>query len=283
MKFARFCLISSLMIYLAGVNPAAAADSMLWTTSFGYGGSLVNSGTNNQSIPPYAILRDITMSVPKTNPDVLIVGLRFDGTFDSAPLSTDKALLTGLRLFWPSQNCSYQNQCDGMIYLTAPNSWTGTYPISPSTARVTTYTLAQKTSAETPPLTNTNCPAPWWIDKSDLLHSAINFQLSITCLKLPADIYAYGFAGANIGITPVPYNFTHISDALNPVWQLAANAYSTHGGASSVGTPYITPAPPKVLNYVVCKKGKVTKNVPGANSNCPKGYLKQVSPPAGSN
>jgi len=282
MKFIYFFLVSALMFTLVGVNPAEADDSMLWSTSFGYGGSLVNSGTNGQSIPPYAVLRDITLSVPKTNPDVLIVGMRFDGTFDDAPFSTDKALLTGLRLFWPNENCSYQNQCDGMIYLTGPTSWTGTYPSSPSTSQVTTYALAQKTNAVTPPLTATNCPAPWWIDKSDSLHSAIDFQLSITCLKLPADIYAYAFAGANIGLTPVPYNFTHVSDALNPFWQLAANAYSAHGGASSVGTPYITTSPQPVPNYIVCKKGKVTKKVLGAKAVCPKSFTRQALPLANS-
>ena len=282
MKLINFGLISVLMFALVGVNPAAADDSMLWSTSFGYGGSLVNSGTNIQSIPPYAVLRDITMAVPKTNPDVLIVGMRFDGTFDNVPLSTDKGLMTSLRLFWPSQNCVYQNKCDGMIFLTGPTSWTGTYPTSPSTSQVRTYSLAQKTNVENPPLNATSCAAPWWIDKSDSAHSAIDFQLSITCLNLPADIYAYASAGANIGVTPVPYNFTHVSDALNPFWQLAANAYSVHGGASSVGTPYITPSPQPVPNYIVCKKGKVTKKVLGAKAVCPKGYTKQVLPSANS-
>ena len=229
---------------------------------------------NSQAIPPYAILREITMSVPRGNPDALIVGLRFDGTFDSDPLSKDKGLMTGLRLFWPTPNCAYQNQCDGMIYLSGPTSWTARYPTAPATPQVATYTLAQKTNLETPPLTATSCPALWWIDKSNSAHSAIDFQLSITCLKLPADIYAYGSAGASLGVSPIPFNFTHVSDALNPFWQLAANAYASRGGASSVGKPYVTPTPQVAVNYFICKKGKQTRKFAGSVVSCPKGYVK---------
>jgi hypothetical protein len=282
MKFARFSLISILMVYLAGVNPAAADDSMLWTASIGYHGATVNSGTDVLAIPSYARLRDLTFSVPKSNPDVLIVGLRFDGVFEASPLAPEKKLIANVRIWSSGFSCIYSNSCDQVVLFSVPSSWSDKYPIGPSTYTVPVFNMPQaKTTYQS--VTNTNCNAPWWIDKSDPLHSAIDFQLSITCLKIPADINAYGAAGADIGVTPVPYNFTFPATTTNPYWQLAANAFTAHGGNSSVGAPYITPAPSKVLNYVVCKKGKLTKNVPGANSKCPKGYLKQVSPPAGSN
>ncbi len=281
MKLINFGLISVLLFVLVGVNPAEADDSMLWTTSIGYHGATVNNGTDILAIPSYARLRDLTFSVPKSNPDVLVVGLRFDGVFETSPLAADKKLNANVRIYGVAPNCIYDNKCDEAILFSVPSAWNDKYPIGPSANTVPVFYLPQtKTTYQT--VTNTNCNAPWWIDKSDPLHSAIDFQLSITCLKIPADINAYGAAGADIGVTPIPYNFTMPAGTTNPYWQLAMNAYSANGGASTVGTPYITPSPQPVPNYIVCKKGKVTKKVLGAKAVCPKGYTKQVLPSANS-
>jgi hypothetical protein len=274
MKLARLSLISVLILSLVGANPVAADDSMLWTTSIGYAGAVVNSGTDVLAIPSYARLRDLTFSVPKLNPDVLVVGLRFDGVFETSPLGADKKLIANVRIYGIAPTCIYNNNCDQVIVFSVPSVWNDKYPISPSATTVPVFYLPQaKTTYQT--VTNTNCNAPWWIDKSDPSHSAIDFQLSITCLKIPADINAYGAAGADTGVTPIPYNFTKPAGTTNPYWQLATNAYTASGGASTVGKPYITPSPQPAPNYIACKKGKVTKKILGANAVCPKGYTKQ--------
>jgi len=269
--------VISIFFTLFTIVPAAADDSMLWTTSIGYNGVRVNPGTDIQSLPEYIRLRDITFSVPKVNPDVLIVGIRFDGTFDAAPLSADRKVSAGLRLFGPSAICVYDNTCTKYVYVQSPGSWSSKYPTSPSFSTVPTYFLG-KGDNTSESLTDSKCPAPWWIDKSDPLHSAIDFQLSISCLQLPNDTYAYAFAGADTGVTPTPYNFTTTSHAVNPYWALAASAYASHG-PSSVGSPYITSTSQALPNSVTCKKGKLTKKIVGARSLCPKGYTKQVAKP----
>ena len=265
--------LTSLLLTLTCVISATADNSMLWSTSIGYNGVKVNPGTDMQSLPSYIRLRDITFSVPKINPDVLIVGIRFDETFDATPLSVDKKVSTGLRLFSPSANCVFDESCTKYVYIQAPSNWGLKYPTIPTTNTVPTYYLGKGDNSSNS-LTDAKCPAPWWIDNSDPLHSAIDFQLSITCLNLPNDTYAYAFAGADIGVTPTPYNFTTTSHALNPYWSLAASAFASHG-SSSVGSPYITPPPQAVPNYVLCKKGTVTKKIVGAKSVCPKGFVKQ--------
>jgi hypothetical protein len=276
MKLARFSLIAVLLISLGGVNSAVADDSMLWSTSIGYGGAVTNSGTDVLAIPSYARLRDLTFSVPKLNPDVLVVGLRFDGVFETSPLAADKKLLANVRIYGTAPTCIYNNNCEQVVFFSVPSVWSDKYPISPSANTVPVFYLPQaKTNYQT--TTNTNCNAPWWIDKSDPSHSAIDFQLSITCLKIPADVNAYGAAGADIGVTPIPFNFTKPAGTTNPYWQLASNAYTANGGASSAGKPYISPIPQPAPSYIVCKKGKVTKKILGAKAICPQGYIKQVT------
>jgi len=123
------------------------------------------------------------------------------------------------------------------------------------------------------------CPAPWWIDNSNPQYGAVDFQLSITCLGLPRDIFAYSLAGANLTLTPNLFNFTQLDDAVNPFWELASTAYASHGGLSGVGTPYITsPNPAKPIqppSFITCKKGKILKKITGGKSLCPNGYSKQ--------
>jgi len=92
MKKSLIFVVLLSILPLMGINRAFADGSMLWSTSIGYGGRRVNTGTDVTAIPQYARVRDITFSVPKANPDVLIVGIRFDGPFDISPLGSDKQL-----------------------------------------------------------------------------------------------------------------------------------------------------------------------------------------------
>ena len=268
-------LFSLFLLPMYFINSASADDSMLWTTSIGNQGVIVNSGTDVLAIPSYARLHDLTFSVPKSNPDVLVVGLRFDGVFDASPLSADKNLIANVRIWSVAPNCIYNDNCDQVIVFSVPSVWNEKYPVGPTASTVPVFYLHQaKTTYRTD--TNTNCDAPWWIDKSDPRHSAIDFQLSITCLKIPADINAYGAAGADIGVTPIPFNFTQATGTTNPYWQLATDAYTANGGASAVGKPYIAPVPQPAPNYILCRKGKVSKKISGKKAFCPKGYTKQV-------
>ena len=279
-KFFIFAVVLS-MLPLITINPASADSSILWSTSIGYGGRRVNTGVDVSAIPPYARLRDISFSVPKVNPDILIVGIRFDGPFDNSPMGSDKQLSANIRIYSHTKYCIYDNTCDKYVFVGAPSTWNSSYPYSPSSASVTTYFLGKgDTSGEAPK--DAKCPAPWWIDNSSPQYGAIDFQLSITCLGLPSDIFAYAVAGASLSLTPNLFNYTQLDDAINPFWELAATAYVSHGGLSGVGTPYMTPPNPVIpmqppISFIMCKKGKILRKVTGAKSLCPKGYSKQPS------
>jgi hypothetical protein len=290
---------------------SSADDSMLWSSINGYFGAQTNTGVDIRSIPEYARVHDLSFSVPKSNPDVLVVGVRFDGPFDSAPLSASKNLFVGIRILSPNRNCVFDNTCAKALYIAAPKSWSSSYPYVP-TAGITVDVKNYGTGGEQNEYKNTNCPAPWWIDTSDSDHHALMFQLSITCLGIPQTAIAYGIAGADVGITPIPYNFTGYASMDNPYWQLAAAAYDLRGGVSGVGKPYtsvrvtapVTTAAPgtnaDVLNsatslvdsinnqidqlkstldkkqtkkyQLACKKGAAIKYVRGSAPKCPSGY-----------
>jgi hypothetical protein len=116
--------------------------------------------------------------------------------------------------------------------------------------------------------TPTGCQAPWWIDQSDPSFDAIAFQLSITCLNIPKDMYGYAYASADIGIKPLPYNYTTPTELPNSFWQLAAPAYTKNGGKAGVTKPYNG----VVTKTITCTKGKLKKQVSGTSPVCPKGY-----------
>lgn len=274
MKSLRLILVG-ILINLSIINSANADDSMWWETTIGYSGAVVNSGTDVRSIPMYARVRDLSFSVPKSNPDVLIVGLRFDQKFDDKPLEQSKNLLAGIRLAnGKVPTCIYNNKCDQVLYFTAPSFWNDKYPVAPSTESVYVYRIPQNQVGDNElPAQNTYCPSLWWIDRNQSSYDSIKFQLSITCLGIEKVMTAYGFAGADIGITPIPFGFTSVATADNPYWQLAKSAYENNGGESSVTKPYISPK--KIpTKYLSCKKGTKTKlvKIPG---KCPSGYLKQ--------
>jgi len=279
MKKSLIFVVLLSILPLISIDPVFADDSMLWSTSIGYGGRRVNTGTDVTAIPQYARVRDIAFSVPRVNPDILIVGIRFDGPFDHSPLGSEKQLSANVRLYSPTKYCIYDNTCDKYVFIGAPSTWDSSYPYSPSTATVNTFFLGKGDSSGEA-AKDAKCPAPWWIDNSNPQYGAIDFQLSITCLGLPRDIFAYSVAGANLTLTPELFNFTQLDDATNPFWELASTAFASHGGLSGVGTPYITPPNPAkpiqpTLRFIMCKKGKVLKKVVGAKLLCPNGYSKQ--------
>ena len=272
MKRINVIFCSCLLILTQNQTLASAGSDMLWSTQTGYVGARVNSGVDPRSIPDYARLHDLSFEVPKINPDILIVGIRFDKQFDGAPLSATKKMSVGLRIFAPTPNCVYDDKCTKYVYLEAPDRWVAPYPTAPGTATVDVYDVGIGDSDKK--YENMKCPAPWWIDNSDWKNGVIKFQLSTTCLELPQGISAYAFAATDIGLTPTPYNFTGTASVDNPYWQLAAAAYTANGGKAKVGKPYYETYQPKEnpKTKIVCKKGSKTKSVIGTNPKCPKGY-----------
>jgi hypothetical protein len=249
---------------------AIAADEMLSVNSYGYGGVLVNSGTDVATIPMYARLRDLVIAIPKANPDAMILKIRFDGKTGTTPLEASKKLSVGAWIYGTYLGCAWADKCTTIISVGAPLSWVGDYPTSPTSSTVEVFSHgAGYTGASTP----TGCQAPWWIDRSDSSFDAIAFQLSITCLNIPKDMYGYAYASADIGITPLPYNYTTPAELPNSFWQLAAPAYTKNGGKAGVTKPYNG----VVTKTITCTKGKVKKQVSGTKPVCPKGYFNKSS------
>ena len=272
MKQVRVLL--TICIMLLSTPSVSASEEMWWEASIGYGGAVINRGTDVRSIPMYARIRDLTFSVPKSNPDALIVGIRFDQKFDEEPLASDKFLKAGIRLGnGITPNCIYDNTCEQVLYFTAPSSWQTKYPTYPESNTVTVYKIPQNQADGNDNIQSTNCPALWWIDRSPNSYDAFKFQLSITCLGIGKVMTAYGFSGADIGITPTPYNFTNVASADNPYWELAKSSYEKNGGAAGVTKPYNSKGQTST-KYVICKKGNKSKLIK-ASAKCPKGYKKE--------
>lgn len=252
------------------LTSASAADEMLSENSYGYGGVRVNSGTDVATIPMYARLRDLVIAIPKANPDAMILKIRFDAKTGNTPLDASKKLTVGAWVYGTFLGCAWDDKCTSIISVGAPSSWTGVYPTSPSASTVEVFSHGTGYSGSP---TATGCKAPWWIDRSDSSFDAIAFQLSITCLNIPKDAYGYAYASADIGITPLPYNFTTTTELPNPFWQLAAPAYIKNGGKAGVTKPYNG----LTTKTITCTKGKLKKQVTGTKPVCPKGYVKKLS------
>jgi hypothetical protein len=198
---------------------------MLWDTSQGALGPYVNPGVDIRQIPLYARLKDLIFKVPSSNADNLIYGIRFSERFDSSPFSPNKKLNVGFWIWHPNSPCIWEGDCSQVISVSAP-TWSGAYPKAPGSNVVKTFFVSQVPGQNISQSStkDSSCPASWWIEPNPD-YGVIYFQLSITCLKIPANFYTYAYSGADVGISPIPYNFTGTIEITNPVWYLAKNSY----------------------------------------------------------
>lgn len=212
-------------------SPANASEDWAWNAEMGGLTNTVNQGVDIRQIPLFARLKNLSFRIPNSNPDTLIYGIRFSEKFDQSPLAASKKLNIGFWLWNSNGGCIDEGSCEQVLIANAPAQWAGKYPSEPSSNTVKVYRVNQVLgkSASESDFADAGCPAPWWID-SKSNYGVIYFQLSISCLKIPATFYSYAFAGADTGIRPIPYNFIEKTLAINPVWQLAQNNYDSRGG-----------------------------------------------------
>ena len=286
-----------LLVCFAIVLPAAQSNQdFLWQSDTGGLTNVVNDGVDIRQIPLYARIKNLSLRIPTSNPDSLVFGVRFSESFDSSPLSASKKLNVGFWIWDSTVGCIDTGVCNQVLVANAPSYWTSKYPLGPSSNTVNVYRMnleSGKTAYESEKV-DSGCPAPWWIDPVPG-YGVIYFQLSISCLNIPSDFYAYAFAGADIGISPIPYNFTTKTLLINPVWKLAKNSYESRGGREGL-LKRLKVSNQDVLDSVensisdienqiqdlqgkiikkyrlTCSMGSKTKIVSSNSKKCPRGY-----------
>jgi hypothetical protein len=216
-------------------QPSNASETYIWQADVGGLGNVVNQGTDIRQIPLYARLNNLSFRITNSNPDGLFYGIRFSEGFDTSPLSEDKRINVGFWLWDTSVGCIEVGNCNLVLFAEAPSQWSGKYPFSASKNTIRIYRVDQVKgkSAYDSELVDTGCPAPWWINPVPG-YGVLYFQLSITCLGIPAEFYTYSFAGADIGIKPIPFNFIETTLVINPVWKLAKNSFEKNGGKAGL-------------------------------------------------
>jgi hypothetical protein len=171
---------------------------------------------SSQAVPKIAKLKQLRYRIPQINPDLLIAQVVMDYPLENASSVLDSKWNLGIWIYGPSVNCLSQDSCTSILI------------VRPSYNQKSSIQILKKASDTVP--TISDCPSNYAVSKNENNDSVITFSMSISCLGITSSFATYVFSGYDIGLTPMPYQFTSPNYVDNPYFQLAKQSYDKNGG-----------------------------------------------------
>ena len=218
-SFSKVLLLSLLLSHLSPNVQTASAVDILWQP--GVGNDLGGAATG---LIPGAGIRGTGLLVYKENPDLLIMKIIMDESFEDKPFSA-KGRNMAMWIYWPKDYCWGENEknCEGLFTISIPDSPTS-YPAIKSSEYVFAYSHDKEANKNRQV---TSCKAPWWIENTYRSRDTWAFALSITCLGIPKNFGWYAYSSIDLGQTDVVTDFTSVQTISYPFHELAKPAYNS--------------------------------------------------------
>jgi ligand-binding SRPBCC domain-containing protein len=178
----------------------------------------------NNPKPIRAEIRNTGLLVYKDNPDLLIMKIIMDESFEDRPFS-DKGRNMAMWIYWPKNYCWSKDEknCAGLFTISIPNS-PARYPTARTSEHVFAYSHDKESNVNKKV---TACKAPWWIENTYKSRDTWAFALSITCLGIPKNFGWYAYSSIDLGQSDVVTNFTSVQSISYPFHELAKPAYAS--------------------------------------------------------
>ena len=171
---------------------------------------------SSQAVPKIAKLKQLRYRIPQINPDLLIAQVVLDYPLDNASSVLDSKWNLGIWIYGPSINCLSDDSCTSILI------------VRPSYNQKSSIEILKKLNDTAPAVSD--CPSNYAVGKNENNDSTISFSMSISCLGITSSFVTYVFSGYDIGLTPMPYQFTRPTYLDNPYFQLAKQSYDKNGG-----------------------------------------------------
>ena len=178
---------------------------------------------SSQAVPKIAKLKQLRYRIPQINPDLLIAQVVLDYPLDNASSVLDSKWNLGIWIYGPSINCLSDDSCTSILI------------VRPSYNQKSSIEILKKLNDTAPAVSD--CPSNYAVDKNENNDSTISFSMSISCLGITSSFVTYVFSGYDIGLTPMPYQFTRPTYLDNPYFQLAKQSYDKNGGKEGLSNP----------------------------------------------
>jgi ligand-binding SRPBCC domain-containing protein len=218
-KFSKVLLLSLLLSILPFSVQTASAVDILWQP--GVGNDLSGAAPG---LIPGAGIRGTGLLVYKENPDLLIMKIIMNESFEDKPFSS-KGRNMAMWIYWPKDYCWGENErnCSGLFTISIPNS-PASYPTVKSNEYVFAFSHDKEANVNRQV---TSCKAPWWIENTYKSRDTWAFALSITCLGIPKNFGWYAYSSIDLGQSDVVTNFTSVQSISYPFHELAKPAYAS--------------------------------------------------------
>ena len=171
---------------------------------------------SSQAVPKIAKLKQLRYRIPQINPDLLIAQVVMDYPLENASSVLDSKWNLGIWIYGPTIYCLSDDSCTSILI------------VRPSYNQKSSIQILKK--ANDTARTISDCPSNYTVSKNENNDSIIAFSMSISCLGIPSTFASYVFSGYDIGLTPMPYQFTQPNFIENPYFQLAKQSYDKNGG-----------------------------------------------------
>lgn len=197
------------------ISQSYAVD-ILWNP--GVSNDLAGGSSN---LVPGAKIRNTGLLINKDNPDVLIMKIIMNDSFEEKPFSS-KGRNMAMWIYWPKDYCWSENQknCDGLFTVSIPSN-PRTYPTSLSSEYILIDSHNKGSNIDKK---ETNCKAYWWIESSFKSRDTWAFALSITCLGMPKTFGWYAYSSIDLGQSDTATDFTQVQTISYPFHDLAKGA-----------------------------------------------------------
>jgi hypothetical protein len=204
------------IISLSLLSSQSYAVDILWNP--GVSNDLAGGSAN---LVPGAKIRNTGLLVNKDNPDILIMKIIMNDSFEDKPFSS-KGRNMAMWIYWPKDYCWGENQknCDGLFTVSVPSN-PRTYPTTLSTEYIIVDSHNKESNVDKK---ETNCKAFWWIESSFKPRDTWAFAVSITCLGIPKTFGWYAYSSIDLGQTDVATDFTQVQTISYPFHDLAKGA-----------------------------------------------------------
>ena len=171
---------------------------------------------SSQAVPKIAKLKQLRYRIPQINPDLLVAQVVMDYPLENASSVLDSKWNLGIWIYGPSINCLNNDSCTSILI------------VRPSYNQKSSIQILKKLDDAAP--TISDCPSNYVVSKNENNDSVISFSMSISCLGITSSFATYVFSGYDIGLTPIPYQFTSPNYVDNPYFNLAKQSYDKNGG-----------------------------------------------------
>ena len=171
---------------------------------------------SSQAVPKIAKLKQLRYRIPQINPDLLVAQVVMDYPLENASSVLDSKWNLGIWIYGPSINCLNDDSCTYILI------------VRPSYNQKSSIQILKKLDDAAP--TISDCPSNYVVSKNENNDSVISFSMSISCLGITSSFATYVFSGYDIGLTPMPYQFTSPNYVDNPYFNLAKQSYDKNGG-----------------------------------------------------